>query len=58
MGVNTASRMESRALPGAIQVTERVRERLCHRYEFEKRGTIEVKGKDPDGLPSPRRTSA
>ena len=43
--VNTASRMESHAPTGAIQVTERVYERLRDRYEFEPRGTIEVKGK-------------
>jgi adenylate cyclase len=45
--VNTASRMESHGLPGIIQVTDRVRARLCHRYEFEPRGTIDVKGKGP-----------
>jgi class 3 adenylate cyclase len=43
--VNTASRMESHGLPGAIQVTERVYERLRNRYELRRRGTIEVKGK-------------
>jgi adenylate cyclase len=43
--VNTASRMESLAPPGTIQVTERTYERLRHRYEFSQRGTIEVKGK-------------
>jgi class 3 adenylate cyclase len=45
--VNTASRMESHGVPGTIQVTERVRERLCHSYEFEPRGAIDVKGKGP-----------
>jgi len=45
--VNTASRMESHGLPGAIQVTERVYERLRDRYELRRRGTIEVKGKGP-----------
>jgi class 3 adenylate cyclase len=45
--VNTASRMESNALPGTIQVTERAYERLRHRFEFRQRGTIEVKGKGP-----------
>lgn len=45
--VNTASRMESHAPPGRIQVTERVFERLRGRFEFSSRGTIEVKGKDP-----------
>jgi class 3 adenylate cyclase len=43
--VNTASRMESHALPGAIQVTERAFERLRARYELRPRGAIEVKGK-------------
>jgi len=43
--VNTASRMESHAQPGAIQVTERTWARLRERYELRPRGTIEVKGK-------------
>jgi adenylate cyclase len=43
--VNTASRMESYALPGTIQVTQRAYERLRHRYNFRLRGTLEVKGK-------------
>ena len=45
--VNTASRMESHGLPGAIQVTERAYERLRDRYDLRQRGTIEVKGKGP-----------
>ncbi len=45
--VNTASRMESHGLPGAIQVTERTYEQLRDRYELRERGTIEVKGKGP-----------
>lgn len=45
--VNTASRMESHGIPGAIQVTERTYERLRNRYELACRGTIEVKGKGP-----------
>jgi adenylate cyclase len=45
--VNTASRMESHALPGTIQVTERAYERLRHAYELRSRGVIEVKGKGP-----------
>jgi adenylate cyclase len=45
--VNTASRMESHGLAGAIQVTERAYERLRGRYELRRRGTIEVKGKGP-----------
>jgi adenylate cyclase len=45
--VNTASRMESHGVPGAIQVTERAYERLRGGYELRRRGTIEVKGKGP-----------
>ncbi|MGZ8571014.1 MAG: adenylate/guanylate cyclase domain-containing protein, partial [Actinomycetota bacterium] len=45
--VNTASRMESHGVPGAIQVTERVRDALCDRYRFEARDPIDVKGKGP-----------
>jgi len=44
--VNTASRMESHADPGTIQLTERAY--LCLRdrgYELRRRGTVEVKGK-------------
>ncbi|MGC9506117.1 adenylate/guanylate cyclase domain-containing protein [Baaleninema sp.] len=43
--VNTASRMESNGLPGRIQVTEVVRDRLQDKFEFERRGIIYVKGK-------------
>ncbi len=43
--VNTASRMESHAQPGTIQVTERTYERLREGYELVPRGTVEVKGK-------------
>lgn len=43
--VNTASRMESHAPPGAIQVTERTYRRLADRYRFERRGDVEIKGK-------------
>ena len=45
--VNTASRMESHAVPGTIQVTERAYERLRHRFELRQRGMVEVKGKGP-----------
>ena len=45
--VNTASRMESHAPPGAIQVTERTHERLRSAYELEPRGPIDIKGKGP-----------
>ena len=43
--VNTASRMESYAPPGTIQVTERTFERLQGLYEFRAREAIDVKGK-------------
>jgi adenylate cyclase len=43
--VNTASRMESHGMPGEIQVTERVYERLRDDYDLRRRGTIDVKGK-------------
>jgi adenylate cyclase len=43
--VNTASRMESHAPSGAIQVTGRVYDRLRDRFALEARGTVEIKGK-------------
>ncbi|MDY6781400.1 MAG: adenylate/guanylate cyclase domain-containing protein [Cyanobacteriota bacterium] len=43
--VNIASRLESSSLPGRIQVTATVRDRLGHQFCFEERGTIELKGK-------------
>jgi class 3 adenylate cyclase len=43
--VTTASRMESHGMPGAIQVTDAVRERLADRYVFADRGEIDVKGR-------------
>jgi adenylate cyclase len=43
--VNTASRMESHGIPGRIQVSEATYQRLRADYEFEARGSIEVKGK-------------
>jgi adenylate cyclase len=45
--VNTASRMESHALPGTIQVTERTRDLLADRFELERREAVEVRGKGP-----------
>jgi adenylate cyclase len=45
--VNTASRMESHAPPGAIQVTERTRSLLADRFELERRDDVDVKGKGP-----------
>ena len=43
--VNVASRMESHGEPGRIQVGETTRDLANHRFEFEERGAIEVKGK-------------
>jgi len=43
--VNTASRMQSHATPGDIQVTDRVFRQLRDRYLFEHRGLTDVKGK-------------
>ena len=45
--VNTASRMESHGVPGAVQVGPGAHELLAGRYRFEPRGPIEVKGKGP-----------
>ncbi|MEL7465796.1 MAG: adenylate/guanylate cyclase domain-containing protein [Pseudomonadota bacterium] len=45
--VNVASRMESTAPIGEIQVTEAVFERLGEAFEMTPRGEIEVKGKGP-----------
>jgi class 3 adenylate cyclase len=45
--VNTASRMGSHGVPGAIQVTERVYDQLRNRYDLRRRGEIDVKGKKP-----------
>jgi class 3 adenylate cyclase len=45
--VNTASRMESHGLPDRIQVTRAIVDQLDGRFEYEKRGTIEVKGMGP-----------
>jgi adenylate cyclase len=43
--VNTASRMESHAPTGAIQVTERSYRRLAESFLFERRPGVPVKGK-------------
>jgi class 3 adenylate cyclase len=43
--VNLASRMESTGVPGQIQVTRAVYERLKDSFEFESRGVVQVKGK-------------
>lgn len=42
--VNAASRMESHGTPGEIQVTARVAGMAGDRYQFERRGEIDVKG--------------
>jgi len=43
--VNLAARMESLGVPGRIQVSGAVEERLRRRYTLEARGLVEVKGK-------------
>ncbi|TCC30688.1 adenylate/guanylate cyclase domain-containing protein [Kribbella speibonae] len=45
--VNTASRMESHGVPGAIQVTARVAAALGPEFAVLPRGTIDIKGKGP-----------
>jgi class 3 adenylate cyclase len=45
--VNMAARMESHGLPGQIQVTAEVHERLAATHVFEPRGTVDVKGAGP-----------
>lgn len=45
--VNTAARMESHGVPGRVQITERVRDRLPAGVGVEDRGLVEVKGKGP-----------
>jgi len=45
--VNLASRMESLGVPGRVQVTHAVRDRLGGAFVFESRGLIDVKGKGP-----------
>jgi len=60
--VNVASRMESLGVPGRVQVTGAVVDRLRDRFRFEPRGMIDVKGKGPmptwflvDRISSPNR---
>ena len=45
--VNFASRMESTGVPGRIQVTGAVMQRLERAFAFEPRGLVDVKGKGP-----------
>lgn len=43
--VNIASRMESHGVPGRIQISDDLRQRLGQRYQLEERGTIEIKNR-------------
>jgi adenylate cyclase len=43
--MDVASRMESTAAVGRIQVPQSVYERLNDRFVFEERGAVDVKGK-------------
>jgi class 3 adenylate cyclase len=43
--VNTASRMESHGVPGAIQVSEATYRVTKHLFEYQPRGTVTIKGK-------------
>ncbi len=45
--INVAQRMESSGVAGRIQTTEETMLLLNDRYVFEKRGVVEVKGKQP-----------
>ena len=45
--VNTASRMESHALPGTIQVTERAFERLRHRFDLRRAARSRSRARAP-----------
>jgi adenylate cyclase 9 len=44
--VNIASRMYSTGVSGKIQVSKRVRDLLCDRYDFDYRDHVDVKGID------------
>ncbi len=43
--VNIAARMQSNGVPGTVHVTQAVQQTLAKRYNFEARGTLEIKGK-------------
>ncbi|HEY4299391.1 MAG TPA: adenylate/guanylate cyclase domain-containing protein [Candidatus Didemnitutus sp.] len=45
--VNTASRLESHGMPGRVQVSDTVYERLKDRFDFTSRGVIELRGRGP-----------
>ncbi|MBL8022512.1 MAG: adenylate/guanylate cyclase domain-containing protein [Leptospirales bacterium] len=43
--VNTASRMESASLPGRVNISEATKRALDQSFQFEERGSVEVRGK-------------
>ena len=43
--VNVASRLEAHGLPGRVHVSDEVRRAVGHRYEFEPRGAIGLRGR-------------
>lgn len=43
--VNFASRLEAHGLPGRIQVSAKVKDAVSHKFRFERRGMIALKGK-------------
>jgi adenylate cyclase len=45
--VNVASRMESTGIAGKIQVAPTTYELIVDKFEFEERGAIEIRGKEP-----------
>lgn len=45
--VNIASRMESQGRPNSIHVSEPIQRSLVDQYEFDARGTMDIKGKGP-----------
>ena len=45
--VNLASRMQTTGVAGRIQVTSSTRDLLGDRYEFEDRGSVDIKGLGP-----------
>ena len=51
--VNTAARMESHGVPGAVQVTQATADLLGDGWPLEPRGALEIKGKGADaGVPA------
>jgi class 3 adenylate cyclase len=44
--VNTAARMESHSIPGEIQLSQSVYDRISDKFQLEERGFIEIKGKE------------